>query len=79
MGNDLNSPQERIVALELYATLLLMNHITSHSIDMNLRLPTVTDNLANASALTNYHCKKWPNSAILMEMALAQHHLRGLS
>ena len=73
---DLGTPQQRIAAMELYATLILMKYITASSTDMDLCLPMVTDNMGNAYAVTDYHCRKWPNSAILMEMALTQYHHR---
>ena len=73
---DLNTPQQRIAAMELYATLILMKHITANSLDMAIQIPMVTDNMGNAYAVTDYHCRKWPNLAILMEMALTQHHHR---
>ena len=53
-----------------------MKHITANNLEMQLQLPMVKDNMGNAYAVTDYHCTKWPNSVILMEMALTQHHHR---
>ncbi len=71
-----DTPMHCIAAIELYATLLLMKHITSNSTIVNMTLPMHTDNMGNSYSSVDFKCKKWPNSAILMEIALVQHHKR---
>ncbi len=70
------TPKQSIAAIELYATLLLLKHITTNSTLINMTLPLRTDNMGNSYTSTDFKCKKWPNSAILMEIALVQHHQR---
>ncbi len=70
------TPKQCIAAIELYATLILLKHITTNSTLINMTLPLRTDNMGNSYTSTDFKCKKWPNSAILMEIALVQHHQR---
>ena len=71
-----DTPKQCIAAIELYATLLLLKHLTSINTLVNMTLPLHTDNMGNSYTSTDFKCKKWPNSAILMEIALVQHHHR---
>ena len=73
---DRGSPKLRIAAIELYGTMILMKHIVSHSTDMSITLPMVTDNMGNAYAATSWKSKIWPNSLLLLELALTRHHHR---
>ena len=70
------TPQQLIAALELYGTLLLLRHI-AHSTNgtVHVNIPMKTDNKGNSYSVTNYKAKKWPNAAILMEIALTDHYM----
>ncbi len=70
------TPKQSIAAIELYATLILLKHLTSNATLVNMTLPLRTDNMGNAYTSTDFKCKKWPNSAILMEIGLLQHYQR---
>ena len=69
------SPNRHIAALELYATMLLYIHIL-HTTDAHAQvdIPIRTDNQGNAYNIINYKSRKWPSSAMLMEIALQQHY-----
>ena len=51
-----------------------MKHITSATGEYNVQLPIRTDNQGNAYSIANYKAKKWPNYAILLEMALTEYY-----
>ncbi len=53
-----DTPMQSIAAIELYATLLLLKHITSNSTLVNMTLPLHTDNMGNAYTSTDFKCKK---------------------
>jgi hypothetical protein len=67
---DKGDPQLRIAALELYGSLLLfhflLQKIPGHVVP--LYLPLLTDNQGNAFSVLNHNTKKWPCSAIMMEI-----------
>jgi hypothetical protein len=77
---DKTTPQQRIAALELYGTLILFRHLTHASTKINehktisLHIPMLTDNQGNAYSILNRNTKKWPCSAILMELCATAHH-----
>jgi hypothetical protein len=70
---DRGSPKQRLAAIELYGTMILMKHIVSHSTVMAFTLPMVTDNMGYAYAVTSWKSKLWPNSLLLLELALTNH------
>ena len=71
-----DTPKQCIAAIELYASMLLLKHLVANYAHIDMAIPMHTDNMGNAYTSCDYKCKKWPNSAILMEMALEQHHHR---
>jgi hypothetical protein len=70
-------PKLSIAAIELYGSLLLLKHITTHCTEVDMAIPLLTDNMGNSYRACDFKCKKWPNSAILMEMALCSPSARG--
>ena len=60
----------RIAAQELFATtkLLQLANKEYQNCNSQLTLPLRTDNQGNDYNIFNYKAKKWPNSAILMEL-----------
>ena len=73
---DTGKPQQRIAALEMYASLMLCKSLLgklSQEETVSLFLPLWTDNQGNAYALLNSNSKKWPCSAILMELLWSVH------
>ena len=69
------TPQQSIAALELYGTLILLKHISHlHKGTARVDIPLKTDNMGNTYMVTNYKAKKWPNSVLLMELALQDHY-----
>ena len=71
-----DNPQRRISAIELYATLLLVKTIAKQSDTNHTGISTTlrTDNLGNTYNIMNYKANTWPNSALMMEIALTQHY-----
>ena len=74
---DKGTPQQRIAALELYGTALLYKSLLEKqaSSQIQIYLPMMTDNQGNAYSILNNNTRKWPCSAIVMEIAtLSQAH-----
>ena len=67
------TPQQSISAIELYGTMLLTKHLSPNAAQVQAYLPIRTDNQGNAYNVANYKAKKWPNYAILLEMALHEY------
>jgi hypothetical protein len=69
---DKGKPMLRIAALELYGTLLLFKHMALQqpASTIPLFIPMMTDNQGNAYSILNTHTKKWPCSAIMMELCV---------
>ena len=68
------------MALEIYASLLLVHYIlrwAGEDADKGVHIPYCTDNEGSAYCLLNANTKKWPASAVLMEL-LAQAHEKGV-
>jgi hypothetical protein len=74
---DKPTPQRRIASFELLGTLCLFQHLIAVSPpgNMHLHVPLMTDNQGNALSILNNNSKKWPTSAILMEL-VTQAHIR---
>jgi hypothetical protein len=73
---DKGDPQLRIAALELYGSLVLFKLMAaqSQSEQVPISIPLLTDNQGNAYSILNSNTKKWPCSAILMELCSTAHH-----
>ena len=54
--------------------MLLTKYLTTNNLEVNAQLPIRTDNQGNAYNVANYKAKKWPNYAIMLEMALHEYH-----
>ena len=69
---DKRTPQQRIAALELYGTLLLFVALSSKAAQegATIHLPIRTDNQGNAFAVLKDSTKRWPGSAVLMEICV---------
>ena len=68
---ETGKPQQRIAAIEMYASLVLCKSMIdqlTQEVTVSLFLPLWTDNQGNAYSLLNASSKKWPCSAILMEL-----------
>ena len=71
---DKGDPKLRIAALELLATVLLVHYSGSkHFGFAEIMLPLRTDNQGNAFSVRRNYAKKWPNAAIMMELAMRRH------
>ena len=72
---DKKSFKKRIAALELLGTIVLIRLMVRcfRSSVPNVQLPLRTDNLGNAFAIGKSYSKKWPNSALLMELECIKH------
>jgi hypothetical protein len=70
---DKGSPQKRIAALEMLATVQLVKAILLHSGKLALTIPIHTDNKGNAFALLADRSRKWPISGLLMELGMSLH------
>ena len=68
------TPQQSISAIELYGTMMLTKYLSDTNSEVCAQLPIRTDNQGNAYNVANYKAKKWPNYAILLEMALHEYH-----
>ena len=68
------TPQQSISAIELYGTMLITKILQPTNTDISTQLPIRTDNQGNAYNIANYKAKKWPNYAIMLEMALQEYH-----
>ena len=64
----------------MLGTLTLFQHLLSRSKseNMDLFIPLMTDNQGNALSILNNNSKKWPASAVLMEM-VTQAHIKGVA
>jgi hypothetical protein len=68
--------QQRIAAIELYGTLMLLQLMTFYAHPHDKRtalLPVATDNQGNTYNILSMSARKWPNAAILMEICLLGH------
>ena len=70
---DKGSPQKRIAALEMLATVRLVKAILLQSGELALTIPIHTDNKGNAFALLANRSRKWPISGLLMELGMTLH------
>jgi hypothetical protein len=70
---DKGSPQKRIAALEMLATVRLVKAILLQSGKQALTIPFHTDNQGNAFALLANRSRKWPISGLLMELGVSLH------
>ena len=79
---DKQTPQRRISTLEMLGTLTLFQHLllftkgsgaTGPTENLNLYIPLMTDNQGNALSILNNNSKKWPTSAVLMELVTQAH------
>ena len=68
------TPQQSISAIELYGTLILTKHLSQQHTQLSAQLPIRTDNQGNAYNVANYKARKWPNYAILLELAMHEYH-----
>jgi hypothetical protein len=72
---DKGAPKLRIAALELMATVLLVHYSGSKNFgSAEIMLPLRTDNQGNAFSVRRNYAKKWPNAAIMMELAMRRHN-----
>ena len=69
------SPQNKIAALELYATALLYKQILKADprSRAQVTLKLATDNRSNAYQVTNHKAKNHRAAAMLMELSIMQH------
>ncbi len=71
---DKGEPKLRIAALEPLATALLVHYSGSRNFgSAEIMLPLRTDNQGNAFSFRRNYAKKWPNAAIMMELAMRRH------
>lgn len=79
---DKQTPQRRISTLEMLGTLTLFQHLllftkgpgaSGPKENLNLHIPLMTDNQGNALSILNNNSKKWPTSAVLMELVMQAH------
>jgi hypothetical protein len=71
---DKGDAKLRIAALELLATALLVHYSGSQNFGAaEIMLPLRTDNQGNAFSFRRNYAKKWPNAAIMMELAMRRH------
>ena len=72
---DKGAPTLRIATLELMATVLLV-HCSGSKIlgSAETMLPLSTDNQCKAFSVRRNYAKKWPNSAIMLELAMRRHN-----
>ena len=70
---DKGTPQQRISTLELLGTAMLIKLILEKTTHEALDVPVYTDNQGNAFALLAGSSKRWPNSAIIMDLAFSLH------
>ena len=70
---DKGSPQKRIAALEMLATVSLVKTILSLVGNAPLTIPIHTDTKGNAFALLANRSRKWPVSGLLMELGMTLH------
>ena len=72
---DKRTPQQRIAALEMYGTLLLFVALSrkASQTGATTHLPMRTDNQGNAYSILKDSTKRWPGSAVLMEICVQAH------
>ena len=70
---DKGPPQRRISSLELYGSVVLTKLILSKLAQKPAIIPIFTDNQGNALALLSSRSKRWPNSAMIMDLVVTLH------
>ena len=68
------TPQHHIATLEMYATVLMFQHISSTSTHATVEVLMITDNKGNSYSALNYKSKSWPHAGVLMELALTTYY-----